>query len=104
MYPCTWKWWVAVCREENANPLMDAYHEAYEFRILSKLYGTSLTIRDLCHLPIQKATLLLQASHAMACMLVANQFGTPDCPSSEKNLTDKCKYCCLVRYLDGNDS
>jgi len=90
-----WNRWIWVCRLDHADPVMDSFHEAYEHLVLKRVSGVE-TLDELLQLPPEKGEVLNAASHAMACLLVANQFGDPDCVAEKLGLATlprKCRFC-----------
>lgn len=87
-----WEDWVWACRLDRSDPILDAFHEAYEQIMLQKIAGVNTLSQLLSH---PQAELLNAASHSMACLLVANQFGDPFCPDASRK-SPKCRYCALV--------
>jgi len=93
---CSRDIWKEVCEANNADPLLDALHEAYEHIVLRRLSGVE-TLMQLIQFPLHEAELLNAASHAMACLLVANQIGSPDC-AIKGQPPFKCRYCAITPF------
>jgi len=93
---CSWDIWKEVCEANNADPSLDALHEAYEHIVLRRLSGVE-TLTQLTQFPLHEAELLNAASHAMACLLVANQIGSPECTAGKKQIP-KCRYCAITPF------
>lgn len=90
----SWDIFVWACRVSGSDPFFDAFHEAYEQKTLEKItHGEISTMEQLFQHP--RADFLLAVAHAMACLLTANQFGSPKCPDPT-GISPKCKYCCIT--------
>ena len=96
---CSWEMWKDVCKFSRSDPIIDGLHEFYEFKVVERILGYPVSIKTLMKLPNKKGELINAASHAIACLMVANDRGDPYCLRSKDKYPSKCRFCSLIPYL-----